>query len=59
MQRMWVPNNVQEKDKKMYPFTWTLECVWEAVYRDKVSKGNQVEDLSNYVRILQDQNSVQ
>lgn len=31
MPRMWVQNNVQEKNKKMYPFTKAIECIWEAV----------------------------
>lgn len=36
MQRMWLQNNVQEKDKKMYPFTHALDSIWEAVNGDKV-----------------------
>lgn len=55
MQRMWLQNNVQEKDKKMYPFTRALACIWEAMGRDKVYTGNRMEDLSNYVRIFQGQ----
>lgn len=35
VQRMWLQNNVQEKDKKMYPFTSALQCIWEAVDGDK------------------------
>lgn len=35
VQRMWLQNNVQEKDKKMYPFTSALECLWKAVDGDK------------------------
>lgn len=56
MQRMWLQNNVQEKDKKMYPFTRALECIWEAVDGDK---GNRMEDLSDYIRILQGEKSIQ
>lgn len=26
MQRMWLQNNVQEKDKEMYPFTCALDA---------------------------------
>jgi len=59
MQRMWLQNNVQEKDKKMYPFPQAFECIWEAADGDKVYKGNRMEDLSNCVRILQGQKSIQ
>ncbi|POI20746.1 hypothetical protein CIB84_015508 [Bambusicola thoracicus] len=31
MPRMWVQNNVQEKNKKMYPFTKAIECNWGTV----------------------------
>lgn len=59
MPRMRVQNNVQEKDKEMYPFTKSHECVWGGVSWGKASKVNNMENLSNCARILQSQKSIQ
>lgn len=57
---MWLQNNVQEKDKKMYPFTSALGCIWEAVDGDKGKQNvREIEDSNNYIAILQGQKSVQ
>lgn len=42
---MWLQDNVQEKDQKMYPFTSALECLWKTVDGDKGKQNRRLKKL--------------